>query len=606
MKKIQFYFFLLFSFANPGYSQTFAYYQILQSDTLFSLTNNTELQTIDFYFPYLQNFGTRKTALAVFPGTKQLTLQRKNDIKNLPPLFYARVYTKNIKKVIFYNDAILSERFITQINIISDGYQLPSEVNLDSLKIWLGKQDSLSIKIAYELKDNNQPFSLIIGDLYIGTNHIRRSLSPSKIFQHYPFANSKIIKSYETHPFDSYGIYAHFPANETEEDFKGTVLIEDSSKSSKELLSTIIVPLINHYPFYEEKRLDKKIILKEAVLLLKRIQGQSICDFTDSLNRFIISTFNDPHFRIRTECTTKKTLTPVYVYPINGKYLVGAVLDENLKKTIPLGSEVMEINGVSLIGNALPFKNEEIDRLFKREKGATINLKLKLDNGKIDTVSYTIKDKYTIAKGFKPKDLELRYLNDSTAYYKINKISNALQLDFINKLDSINTKRKLILDLRGNGGGDIIGAARFASYFINSSFKYYDLLDLASHKMDSVIVQTNSSPFHYRQDGQVIVLIDEATACAGELLASTLKRNNKNVTIIAKSASAGALAFVYEIVLPKDGIVISSNSLEPGKIFINGKVIEDKGVDPDTLVKINYVSDLQPYNDKVLKTAISK
>lgn len=590
---------------NTGHAQMVAYYQNLGTDTLISL-DKSAIKPAAFYFPSFETYKERKMGYNISSPASKIRVFRHNKEKLLNAIFHLRYYAKNIKDLKFYIGEEKSRYLVGQIKLNFDGYQVPIASNIGNLDIGAESSNSLELSITYELADQDKPFMLVIGDFYVSRDTINKLPSPVALFQNYPFQNNRAVDT-DLHPFDSYGIYQHFPEDQPEENYKGTLLVEaDSGQRSNENedISSIVLSLMNNYPFFAERKINKSNTIRAATRLMKANSLISSCAFVDTINKFLSKEFKDPHFKVTKKCASERKVTPVYAYNLKGKFLVAAVFDDEIRDQIPIGSEILAINNIKL--KNLVSTPENLDQLLKEKEGTIMHLKIKLTDGRSTDISYTLKRTYPISENFKPQNFTFRYLNDSVAYYRVNKVTSFLQLDFINKLDSINSRKKLIMDLRSNGGGNLIGGARFAGYFINKAFKYCNFFNSATRKMDSITVKANTSPFHFRSDGEVVILIDEHTTCAAELIASTLRDNYTNLSIVGKSSSGGALAFVYEVILKKWGVTIQTNSLNTGKLTSAAGSLENSGINPDILVQINDVQDLQPYNDKVLEMAISK
>lgn len=593
----------------PGYTQMLAYYQNLNIDTLFYLDKNQHVEPIDFYFPSFLSYKTQNTGYKISSIEQLVHLKRYNKSKISNPTLFLRCHVENIKNIKLYISNNHVNKLMANIAVKSDGYQAPLEINIDSLSSDLEKNALLDLNISYEPVDKNKNTELMIGDIYLANVSINRLLSPVQLFQNPPFSNTGNIENQERHAFDSYGIFKHFPADQFEENYKGTILIEEKPTSNNaadnSTISALTLALMKNYLFFKERKLNRDSTLRAAVILMERYKSAPVCDFVDTLNEFITNVFKDPHFQIRKKCAVKKTQTPVYTYQLGGKQLIAAVFDDELKERIPLGSEIIAVNGTRFPDSA-PASKYKTEQFLKREEGTQMTIKIKLGDGAIVDIPYTVKSNYKIPGNFKPQNYSFKFLNDTVSYYRVDKISPFLHIDFINKLDSINSRKKLIIDLRGNGGGDLIGGAQFASCFIDHAFKYSGFFNSNTNAMDSILVNENKSPFHFRRDGRIVILIDEHTACAAELVAMTLRAQNKNVSIVGKSSSGGALAFVYELILKRSAVTIMTNSLNTGKLVSNHGTLEGNGIHPDVLVQINKIQDLQPYDDKVLKIAISK
>ena len=581
-------------------AQTVIDYAIRETDLMYALRPDSALKETATFFPNYDEWKELHSGYEV-PDHAVITLSKEGTQDGgSGPFLYARVFSRNIRKVTF-RIGNSDEQLV--LAVVRDGYQFPDGLDMGAQAL-AGLPLKVFVHVSYEPIDPQKSSSLVLGDMSISTSRIVKYLSPIKVFRHPPFDNPRSAAAYKLTPFDSYGNYVHYPEGEVEEASKAAMFISDSTGDTKTLLGRTLLALLNNYPFYREKNLVRKQVLKEVRSTLLRSHAMSLCTMVDTLNQYLAARFGDPHFFIRSACNIKGPgLSPIQVYQINGQLEVAAVLDDTLKNSIPLGSKLLKIDGVEVSERA---SATDVNRLLRKRSGEFVRVGLLLPAGTAAEISYRIADKYKIPANMMPSNLLFRKLNDSTAYYKINRIDARLPTDFASWLDTINTTTRLVLDLRGCGGGDLLAGAEFLSYMLRRSFRYFDLVEVNGTKRDSVIVQSNPAPFGYRADGKIILLVDKNTACAAELLINSLSSCRKGTTIWGKEKTMGALSIIQDISLPADNIGIGTNALGNWKILLNGKSIEGKGIEPDRTVNIETVYDLQPYNDKVLRLAISQ
>ncbi len=598
MKRHNLFFIIAFLSVLVAYSQLKAYYMLESIDTTYKVADKTP--KITFFFPTYERFKSVAKAYEIKEKTTLPLVKIKNETntyERFESLLFIRFYASNIKNIYLQSNDACSEKII--IPVKEKGY------NEAIRKKFCFSEDGneKNLQITYDLVDAEKPYKLIFADLWVGNSLVEKKISPSKLFQKSPFNNAAYKNEFSNTPFDSYGELKYFPKNEKEEDFKGIVHVEGGSDDNiNKTLTGIIFLLLQHYPFYENKNIQKDTFISSGKAFLQSIETLATCKLIDTINNFLSQNLNDPHFYIKSKCHDARKITPVYSYQLNGKHIVAAVIDETLKENILLGSEILEINHKKIASVSSRVVNED---MLKQVSGTNLQLTYVTPQGEIKTTSYQIEKNYKIPPGYKPQNFLAKKINDSVSYFKINNITYALPLAFLNNFQQINASKKLVLDFRGCTGGDFLSGAQFLSYFINGDFTYFDYENMERTKKEAVIVRRNKSPYKYRKDGKIILLVDESTACMGELLVHTLRDNRKNTLIVGKGNTKGALAFVYEIVL-FDGISVLNNSLDTGRFMLSGKSIEGTGLTPDVQVVIDNVYDLQPYNDKALVAAISK
>jgi len=157
--------------------------------------------------------------------------------------------------------------------------------------------------------------------------------------------------------------------------------------------------------------------------------------------------------------------------------------------------------------------------------------------------------KITVFRNGKQKDFNIQrsvinvpsvdatYLVDSvTGYIHVNKFTEQTHLEFMKSLDTLNKQHisKLIVDLRGNGGGLMDAAAQIADEFLTG---------------EKIIVYTegvHSKRINYTcrkdgmfEEGKLIVLVDETSASASEVLTGALQDWDRATIVGRRSFGKG-------------------------------------------------------------------
>lgn len=175
------------------------------------------------------------------------------------------------------------------------------------------------------------------------------------------------------------------------------------------------------------------------------------------------------------------------------------------------------------------------------------------------------------------KSTEFKIIPDNIAYIKLNtfeKQSAPQELkDSIGKAKA-KRARGLILDLRGNGGGLLDNAIQIGSMFIKSG----------------IIVQTvdreGKTEAMYARGGVIwehptVVLIDESSASASEILAGALQ-DNKIATVVGTRSFGKASVQSVRVLQDDSAVLITvAKYLTP-----LGHDISKKGIQPDILVDV--------------------
>ena len=141
-------------------------------------------------------------------------------------------------------------------------------------------------------------------------------------------------------------------------------------------------------------------------------------------------------------------------------------------------------------------------------------------------------------------------LNSETGYIQITSFADATYQEFLVALAELSRKgmKKLVLDLRGNGGGYMAPAIQMASEFLPKN---------------QLILYTegNRSPREeFRSDGRgthqatpLIVLVDESTASASEIFSAAIQDNDRGTIIGRRTFGKG---LVQEPIEFRDGSML--------------------------------------------------
>lgn len=154
--------------------------------------------------------------------------------------------------------------------------------------------------------------------------------------------------------------------------------------------------------------------------------------------------------------------------------------------------------------------------------------------------------------------------------------------------------KKILLDLRGNPGGTLEGAVDVASMWLPEG------KTILQEKRDGKVTNTyKSSGTHPLSGVPTVVLIDEGSASASEIVAGALKDNGVATLVGVKSYGKGS---VQQILPLKDGgevKVTVARWFRP-----NGQNIDKKGINPDTKIERSdedYANNRDPQKDKAIE-----
>ncbi len=238
------------------------------------------------------------------------------------------------------------------------------------------------------------------------------------------------------------------------------------------------------------------------------------------------------------------------------------------KAGILSGDKIVKVDGKDIVGMNI----DEAVLLIRGEKGTSVKLTI-IREGDKDLREIDITRDIIVVN-----TVDWKMMDGKIAYISINQFKEDTGIEFDNKINEILSEgpKGIILDLRNNPGGYLNVSIDIASRFID--------------KGKTVVIQDqgNNNKEEYKAAGgkrfeniPMVVLVNEGSASASEILAGALRDDNK-IKIVGKKTFGKGL--VQEMEKMKDGSTIKvtiAKWLTP-----NGVDINHDGIHPDFEVNI--------------------
>ena len=273
------------------------------------------------------------------------------------------------------------------------------------------------------------------------------------------------------------------------------------------------------------------------------------------------------------EITLKDQVLTV-VSPIEGTpaYQVG----------IKTGDQIVKINGTSTKNMNLT----EAVKLIRGAKGSKVTLT-------INREGFTHPRDFVIVREIIPiRSVKARILEDGIGYIRLTNFQDQTDLDLQNYLRKMRQRlvplKGLVLDLRNDPGGLLEQAVRVADEFLGSGLIVYTE---GRNPQQSMRFYARPGQEGERPVFPMVVLINEGSASASEIVAGALKDQKRAVIVGTKSFGKGS---VQTIIPLEDG---SALRLTTALYYTpSGQTINEKGIVPDVVVE-----DLAPAPGKSLQ-----
>ena len=208
------------------------------------------------------------------------------------------------------------------------------------------------------------------------------------------------------------------------------------------------------------------------------------------------------------------------------------------KAGLQVGDQFIRVNDSLVAGNGIT--SERIKKLLRGPGASIAHLKLMREHS-LKSVDVT--------RGTIPLPaLDAAYmLNKESGYIRINKFSRTTFQEFRDGLDKLLKlgMKKLVLDIRGNGGGIVEEAVNMADEFLGD-----DELIVYTEGRKSPRKEYHATRPGNFESGKLILLVDEGTASASEILAGSLQDWDR-ATIIGRRTFGKGL--VQEPFMLSDG-----------------------------------------------------
>lgn len=242
---------------------------------------------------------------------------------------------------------------------------------------------------------------------------------------------------------------------------------------------------------------------------------------------------------------------------------------------------IAEIDGESAYDLTI---SEAVDRI-RGEKGTTVKLTVIRDSKPLE---------FTIERATIDIPSVETTIEDGIGVIKISRFGDdtvMLARQAAKELKASNVQG-IILDLRGNPGGYLDGAVDIASLWLPSG------TTILTERRDNVVIDTKKARGDAPLKGiKTVVLIDEGSASASEILAGALKDNDAARLVGQKSFGKGS---VQQPINLKDGGILK---VTVARWFTPaGKNIDKEGITPDELVGIT-TDDIAAERDPQLDAA---
>jgi carboxyl-terminal processing protease len=202
------------------------------------------------------------------------------------------------------------------------------------------------------------------------------------------------------------------------------------------------------------------------------------------------------------------------------------------------GDRIIRVDGENVAG--ISITTQDVMRLLKGPRGTVVTVTIKR-SGMSDPLEFTItRDKIP------SYSIDVSYMVDhEIGYIKLSKFSATTYDEFSKALAKLRDKgmKKLVLDLQGNGGGYMSMAIDLADEFLspNKKIVYTDGKD---KRLNTNASSTARGSF---ESGDLIILVNEGSASASEILAGALQDNDRALIVGRRTFGKGLVQNPFDL-----------------------------------------------------------
>ena len=280
----------------------------------------------------------------------------------------------------------------------------------------------------------------------------------------------------------------------------------------------------------------------------------------------------------------------INIASISGKIYIINVL-ENAPAYIAgirSGDIILKVNGEDVNGQTI----YHVARLIRGDVNQSLELELLRGSEKF---LKTVK-----REEIKIKTIDYKKITDNIGYIRVSSFIGAdTPKEFIIALNRLKDSKGLILDLRGNSGGLFQNAIMISNLFMKKGV----IVNVIARQGKKNVYSAQSAGCIY--ENPVVVLIDNSSASASEILSSALRDNSRAVLVGTRTYGKGLVQKIFSLPNQSGMNLTIARYLTPKGVDIN-----KKGIEPDFKVTFShndFINNIDPqllYAQRYLEKSI--
>jgi len=268
--------------------------------------------------------------------------------------------------------------------------------------------------------------------------------------------------------------------------------------------------------------------------------------------------------------------------------IVAAIDDTPASKVgLKSGDYITRINGKTVVGQPI----DEVVKKLRGKAGTNVTITI-LRKGEKAPLEKTLKREIIKVKAVKAARFK------DIAYIKITTFSEQASQGLVTELQKLKKQigeqnlKGFVLDLRNNPGGLLDQANKVSDIFLGKGKTIVSISGRDKSDSKNYVDDENESLI---PDVPIVVLINEGSASASEIVAGALQDNKRAIimgiksfgkgsvqTVIPLSENHGALRLTTALYYTPSGKSIQAHGIEPDIIVSDAKISQDKILERDS------------------------
>ncbi len=363
----------------------------------------------------------------------------------------------------------------------------------------------------------------------------------------------------------------------------------------KIIIYTFIIGLISSCAVAKEQKKEEDISTYELLNIFGEVMERTKASYVEDVSdkKLIESAINgmltslDPHssylnaedFKYMNEQTSGKFGgLGIEITMENSVVKIISPIDDTpaAKAGLKAGDYITEIEGETVVGQTL---NEAVSKL-RGKVGTKVKITIRRANTKPFTVTLKREE-------IKVQSVKHEIKNDDVLYIRISAFNEDIDENISKAVKDTQSKLKgkltgIVIDVRNNPGGLLDQAVKVSDLFLEQG----EIVSTRSRNEEDT-VKYSATPGDIANNLPIVIMINEGSASAAEILAGAMQDHHRAIILGEKSFGKGSVQTVIPLRNKGAMRITTARYYTP-----SGRSIQAKGIEPDVEVKLAKIEEI--------------